>query len=578
VNSVNPMSPMSWRGVYHGYDDEALAQLAGAGLVRRAVKIAATEPPSWESCGEKGGAVKVGDVVVRLDAKGPGAARCPCPATGACLHVLVAAMFVRDEAIAAGLEAPADAPSLDPAAEVTTGRKTERGADAATTASLTTAQRDLGEEVRACVAAMLGAGLSHVTPEAADRLGALGVSARATGLPLLSRFIAAAAGLTDGLAAHDDDTPEDAAAAALARVWALTRALDEATPQALPGLVGDVRRSFDVADDLELVPLGAQWWVAESGARGVTLFLWDATSAQFRSVTTSRPAGVDAGFARSADAPYFWGAPLSVLDGPFRLLGPRVAADGSLSPTADRVVRDGGFTEASLRAIVAPDWQGLGYRPPRFGRVSESFHLLEPARRDAMTIDEPAQQLVWPMAGADGVRIELRQPIAGDYDRRIDNLLAIEEKPVQFVLACRGSGGTLRPVAVFLRDPAGPTLVNLDFAALPGKTTGLLARWWQARRRRADAARMTSVPSRSAVRGLCDDARDLCLDVAATGRLRLSPGQVARVTSLAQQASDLALTTLAGALLALDGAADPDALLRVQLIADRLSMLDDAFG
>src|SRR6478735_5587648 len=67
-----------------------------------------------------------------------------------------------------------------------------------------------------------------------------------------------------------------------------------------------------------LVPLGARWWQAPSGSRGVTLVAWDAGAHRVRTVTTGRPAGTDPTFRRSWDLPLVWGRSLGRLAaGPF---------------------------------------------------------------------------------------------------------------------------------------------------------------------------------------------------------------------------------------------------------------------
>ena len=82
--------------MYAGYDDAALALAADAGTVRRAVKLQASTPVAWQARGDDAGEVRVGELVVRLDGGGPRTARCPCPVTGTCVHVLLASRWVRD--------------------------------------------------------------------------------------------------------------------------------------------------------------------------------------------------------------------------------------------------------------------------------------------------------------------------------------------------------------------------------------------------------------------------------------------------------------------------------------------------
>ncbi|MFG6444740.1 hypothetical protein ACFXQA_05655 [Microbacterium sp. P07] len=102
-----------WAAVFAGFDDAALAGLANAGVVRRARR----ELPqvTLAGRGDASATVRVGEATVVLSGAGPAAARCDCPLTGMCAHAIAAAMWLRDEVVAA---IPADAPDADPIAEL----------------------------------------------------------------------------------------------------------------------------------------------------------------------------------------------------------------------------------------------------------------------------------------------------------------------------------------------------------------------------------------------------------------------------------------------------------------------------
>jgi len=111
---------MAWLAVYRNIDDDALAALASAGLVRRAAKDVDAGKVSWrEPPGALGGVVDADGQRVVLDGAGPARAACDCPAPEMCKHVLAAAIWLRG-AGAADAAVPPDAVSeilaLDPAA------------------------------------------------------------------------------------------------------------------------------------------------------------------------------------------------------------------------------------------------------------------------------------------------------------------------------------------------------------------------------------------------------------------------------------------------------------------------------
>ena len=165
---------------------------------------------------------------------------------------------------------------------------------------LTAAQDEVASQVRAELRLVLASGLSHLGQGTAERVSALATDAKVADLPLLARPLGTLAGQTGGLAERHGDVSERHTITTIAQAWALTLALQAADPEALPRLRGVARRSFDESPDtLDLVPLGASWWVATSGGRGVTLTMWDPAAAEVRTCTDARPPGIDESFSPS---------------------------------------------------------------------------------------------------------------------------------------------------------------------------------------------------------------------------------------------------------------------------------------
>lgn len=85
------MSAPPW---WSGMDDAALQALGSAGLLRRArAAVVGEVTRTGDAVG-----VEVDGFRVVLGGKGPADARCPCPATGLCLHVLAAVLTLRGAA------------------------------------------------------------------------------------------------------------------------------------------------------------------------------------------------------------------------------------------------------------------------------------------------------------------------------------------------------------------------------------------------------------------------------------------------------------------------------------------------
>lgn len=89
----------AWLKIYRNFDDDALAALASAGLVRRAAKDVEAGKVAWESPPDaKQGALRADGQLVRIGADGPARARCDCPAPDMCKHILAATIWLRDSA------------------------------------------------------------------------------------------------------------------------------------------------------------------------------------------------------------------------------------------------------------------------------------------------------------------------------------------------------------------------------------------------------------------------------------------------------------------------------------------------
>ena len=86
---------MTWTHAYRAYDDDTLATLANAGLLRRAAKDAEAGKVQWQRQGDTDGVVQADGQQVQLDARGPQNAQCDCPAPGLCKHILAAALWLR---------------------------------------------------------------------------------------------------------------------------------------------------------------------------------------------------------------------------------------------------------------------------------------------------------------------------------------------------------------------------------------------------------------------------------------------------------------------------------------------------
>lgn len=103
------------RRMLAAFDDDALAALANKGLLRRAAKDLEKEMPTVAEQSAEAMVLAVGEHRVRIDRGGPAQAKCTCPATTTCQHVLTTILAlqrlpVRDDGAAVAAEDGAAAP------------------------------------------------------------------------------------------------------------------------------------------------------------------------------------------------------------------------------------------------------------------------------------------------------------------------------------------------------------------------------------------------------------------------------------------------------------------------------------
>lgn len=100
---------MTIREMLAGCDDAVLEALTSPGILRRARKAEI----GTVAANQNGGfTVLVGSHTVEVDGRGPQQARCDCPATGTCLHIVAAVISLRN-AQHPGTEAAASSPGAD---------------------------------------------------------------------------------------------------------------------------------------------------------------------------------------------------------------------------------------------------------------------------------------------------------------------------------------------------------------------------------------------------------------------------------------------------------------------------------
>ncbi|WP_313663082.1 hypothetical protein [Cellulosimicrobium cellulans] len=427
--------------------------------------------------------------------------------------------------------------------------------------------RTVADEVARAVERVLDVGLSHLGRDDLEELRGAGVIARLGRRPAVQRLVTSAVGRLEALADRRDAVDEEECLLALAELWAFVRA-EPAPDAAAP----DER----VADLPHLVPLGARWWVAASGARGVTVHLWDVAEGRARAVTTGRPPGADPTFRRSWDLPLVWGRSVEALcRGPFGLRGATERA-GALRPGEGPAVEPlGTLTADALRDVAERTAETDACAEVGFGRRPAVVRVVMVRDAGPVGVDEVAQEITWTLVAADGTPTVVRLDAADE--QACDTLLGVAAGSRRLVAVAvehdLESGGA-EAVGLFVERPGGglglvvPTLTPAyDHRAWSTAWTRLRARVRALRGRATTRVREVAPPS--PVEDVCATVLDAAVALAATGRRHLSPHQGAALARAARTADDLGAPTLAGAVALVAHEPDAARLLRAALVASR---------
>ncbi len=401
-----------------------------------------------------------------------------------------------------------------------------------------------------------------------EELRGAGVVARLGRRPAVQRLVTSAVGRLEALVDRRGAVDETDCLLALAELWAYVQAdppPDAGTPD---------ERTTDLA---RVVPLGARWWVAASGARGVTVHLWDADAGRVRSVTTGRPPGADPTFRRSWDLPLVWGRSVEALcRGPFALRGATERAGTGLRAGEGPAVEPLGVLDADeLRDVAAR----TATTPPRaeagFGRTPAVVRVVMVREAGAIGLDEVAQELTWTLVAADGAETVVRVDAADE--AACDTLLGVAAGSRRVVaVAVERDLASRRDEAVGLfvdrpgegLDVVVPTLTPAyDHRAWSTPWARLRARVRSLRGRAVTHARDVVVPT--PVEDVCDTLLDSVVALAATGRRHLTPHQASALARAARTADDLGATTLATTVGLVAHAPDAAGLLRAGFVAAR---------
>jgi hypothetical protein len=303
------------------------------------------------------------------------------------------------------------------------------------------------------VAEWLDEGLGQLSPYSLNRLAALAVDARAEALPALAGRLRTLLDLGRRLRARDDRLGESEVLVELALLWAWCAAMRSADGDARERLGGGASRYQSTVLDRGLLVAGAEWWTRPSGARGLTVYLWDAIDQRLRRVALARADDRDPSFHREvawsglAIWPGLGSAERLVGAGALRVNSARLNPAGDLAPGDI----DGELAALWREADPAPglrDWGDIrsALTDGELFQPRPRVLLLAPTEAMSVQLDERRQCWVWPLVDAGGRVLPLTWPVAAADEAR---MLLIEQL---------GVGAAPRAVLVVQPSPAAPWL------------------------------------------------------------------------------------------------------------------------
>lgn len=422
---------------------------------------------------------------------------------------------------------------------------------------LSPAERDLLDGIHLLLQELLRQGLSHASQASAVQLRMLNLSARTEGLPRLAAHLRTLGGQINRLASRDDHVSERETLVQMAQVHALVVALQRATSDHLPTLRGRLRRDYQAGANLDLLPLGAHWWITAGGARGLTLAFWDLLDAEVREVSLARPDNSDPGFRREAvwaQQALWKSTPEQLCRSPLRLTSPRLADDGRLAAHGDAhgepmprwTTSDPRFTELGIRS-----WSQLRHLLEDSAALSaepSTSLLLRPSRCHEAALDEVRQTLCWTLEDDQGEFVVLELPCTPERRDRLENLERAQKArdDIRAVLVrpwLDGRQRRLEPLALLIADKGELRCLSLDFESMIRGGLSFNRRLFERIQRLLDRPRQDAPPALleapSLAGRLVEPALDVLESLASCGRRQLSEQQkevLQRQQSLAEAA------------------------------------------
>jgi hypothetical protein len=334
-------------------------------------------------------------------------------------------------------------------------------------------------------------GLSHLSPNVAERLLTLAVSAQGANLARISLALKSLSDEVQSLCKRDAQADESRLLLSLARVYAVSDSVMRSGALSDPALIGTSRLQYVDVPEMEVSGVGAYTWKTRSGYAGLTILFWSNITQEFLSWSEARPAGQQFDprqrfFAEGpwdgTQSPRQAASSLLKLRNARRTAGGRISGSAKtsalvVSPTAPQnlVFGDRLFTSWIELRNYALRLQPLGLRD---SNPLDRVVLLEPAFFDARSYDSVAQTFTWDVYDDLGQQLKLSLPFekwTEDAIRALEGLTPPAERRWKIVasIAIRDDGLEAQPISILRPDNPESPIFHLAFEGVPKQPSQL---------------------------------------------------------------------------------------------------------
>lgn len=443
------------------------------------------------------------------------------------------------------------------------------------TTTLSLSEVECIEELKYVCQNLIQHGLSHLSTESVMSLHLLNMQARAQGLVRLGGLLRTLHGMMKQFLAHDVQVDEQILFNQLAHLYAYLAALTEVAhlhpdiqTETLIQLRGSAQRDYVQHQIPHLIPLGCEWWIAESGAHGLTVCFWDVIQHTIKEVTQARANHLDRSFDQNSAAHTgIWGSSLNyLLQHQIELSHAKASSDIQLSASAETRFLPKGLLSELTRSdfekmqIGIANWQVLhdiiiphsGLEP-----LQSRYVLLRHQKVTTPELNEFEQYFEFRVVDDENTALRLVLPIEPEYRMRIKQLTQLIQnnaehgKMMATLVRIDHSRQPLQliPCSLLLDSKQGLKIFSLDYDhCAPQKNPLSELMNGRIEKLLAQKKQWENQQKRSALDTLIIEIQALFEFYANTGRAKFDPDDEIKLNDCAQQFEDLGLVFVSHAL------------------------------